>query len=210
MPEKNEIKKLQLYTKLVTQTTAHQRYSTKQIRNKYEIPLHKLSVFASPENYKFTDLSHKENIIVISPDQHPRKEEIIATIKEHLKDYKIIEISNMKYEEYLNLISKAKYTLTFGEGLDFYLIDTVFSGGIGLAVYNEDFFTADFKNLTGIFNTYDELNEEIVEIINTTQSNPSIYKSINTSIFKPLNKLYSRNDYLMNIKKFYTGEYTFK
>ena len=53
MPERSVIERLKLIGSAVTITTAHQRYCTKEYREKYGVPLHKFSVWISPEQYQF-------------------------------------------------------------------------------------------------------------------------------------------------------------
>jgi len=208
MPDVSETEKLKQVTRNITQTTAHENYTTLELRNKYNIPVHKLSVFGSPEKYKFTDFEQKENLLIVSPDEKPEKSRIIHKIKSEIPDLKIIIIKNLTYTEYLNTISKAKFTLTFGEGLDFYFIETVFSGGIGFAVYNEDFFTKEFKELPFIYKNYIDLEDLIVkDFLNL--KNKDLFEDTNKQQFKQCSKLYKYNEYLENIEKFYKKEYTF-
>ena len=60
------INELKQFGKL-TCTTAHEQYSTPGTREKIGIPLHKLSVFASPEQYSKKMYSEKENLMIVSP-----------------------------------------------------------------------------------------------------------------------------------------------
>jgi hypothetical protein len=52
-------------------------------------------------------------------------------------------------------VSPAKWSLTFGEGLDGYFAATIFSGGNSLAVFNERFFTPAFATMQTV-NALDE------------------------------------------------------
>ncbi len=209
MPDVSETEKLKQVTRNITQTTAHENYTTLELRNKYNIPVHKLSVFGSPEKYKFTDFEQKENLLIVSPDEIPQKSRIIYKIKTEIPDLKIIIIENLTYTEYLNTISKAKFALTFGEGLDFYFVETVFSGGIGFAVYNEDFFTKEFKELPFIYKNYKDLEDLIVKDFSNLK-NKELFVDTNKQQFMQCSKLYKYNEYLENIEKFYKKEYTFK
>ncbi len=209
MPDVSETEKLKQVTRNITQTTAHENYTTLELRNKYNIPVHKLSVFGSPEKYKFTDFEQKENLLIVSPDEIPQKSRIIYKIKTEIPDLKIIIIENLTYTEYLNTISKAKFALTFGEGLDFYFVETVFSGGIGFAVYNEDFFTKEFKELPFIYKNYKDLEDLIVKDFSNLK-NKELFVDTNKQQFMQCSKLYKYIEYLENIEKFYKKEYTFK
>lgn len=192
----------------ITQTTAHEQYSTQEVRDKYQIPLHKLSVYATPERYSFKKFSDKEKLILISPDMGRLKDQILTKLELELADYKIQIIQGLPYIEYLKLIEKAKFTITFGEGLDFYFIETVFSGGIAFAEYNSEFFTSDFSNLEGVFESYEQMLEQIIDKINSIDS-LEVYGEINKQQFKACNKIYDEKLYKENLVNFYSKKYLF-
>ena len=207
MADKNNINKLRLFSKNITQTTAHIRYTTNNLRIKYGIPIHLFSVFADAKNYEFIRYSNKKNIILISPDAQPYKNIILEKIRNRLDTFECIIIKNLKYKEYKQLIKNAKFMITFGEGLDFYFIETVFSGGVSVAVYNNDFFTPKFKNKTGVFNSYSEMKDNIVNLIKQLD-NEDKHAAINKEQFLLCNELYSYKKYQDNIRKFYLNDYT--
>src|SRR5271157_4218138 len=129
LPSMKSIKKLGLFGKL-TCTTGHSKYSTLALRNKLGFPLHGLSTFCSPEKYRFRKYCEKDDLMIVSPDLHPRKSEVLNLITQHFPHLKIRIIRKMTYQEYKAIISQAKWALTFGEGLDGYFIEPIFSGSI--------------------------------------------------------------------------------
>lgn len=209
MPSIKEVIKLKRFTLRVTQTTAHENYSTKAVRDKYEIPLHKLSVFGSPEKYKYIPFAEKEDLMIVSPDEAPEKEQILNKIKKEIPDLKIQIIQNLTYKQYLETISRAKFALTFGEGLDFYFIETVFSGGIGFAVYNEVFFTKDFENLPQTYFSYQQMEDQICKDLISFQ-NTEQFKQTNKLQYQLCKSIYKYDEYVQNITDFYKGNYTIK
>jgi hypothetical protein len=48
------------------------------------------------------------------------------------------------FEKYVALEKKAKWSLTFAEGMDAYFIGTFLRGGRGFAVYNNFLFAEDY------------------------------------------------------------------
>lgn len=204
-----EVAKLKRFTAQITQTTAHENYSTKAVRYKYDIPLHKLSVFGSPEKYKFVPFEEKENLMIVSPDKVSEKEEILNKIKQEIPDLKIQIIQNLTYKQYLDTVSRAKFALTFGEGLDFYFLETVFCGGIGFAVYNEDFFTKDFENLPQIFSSYKQMEKQITTDLISLQ-NIDKFEEQNKTQYELCKSIYKYDEYVQNITDFYKGNYTIK
>jgi hypothetical protein len=192
----------------LTFTTAHEKYSSLEIRNRLGFPLHKLSSFGSPERYIYRKFAQKEDLMVVSPDVHPIKEQVLAIIAKELPDLKLQIIHDLTYEEYKEVISKAKWALTFGEGLDGYFLETIYSGGISFSVYNSDFFTEDFKTLRTVYESYDALTKNISADIKSLNSEPA-YNSYQQTQFDALLKYYQYNKFAQNMQLFYQGKYTF-
>ena len=108
-----------------TTATINHRASM-EIAQRLGCPIHYLSWGLCPEDFERVGYSGKRKLIVISPDPHPAKFEIVRRISEALPDHKLIEIWNMTYEKYKSTIKHAKFTFTFGEGLDGYFVNQFF------------------------------------------------------------------------------------
>jgi len=208
MPTIDVVYDLKKMSNKITITTAHEQYCTLENRNYYSVPIHKFSVWISPEQYYFKINAQKENLLVVSPDQHPFKYEILENIK-NITGIEVIVIENLTYEEYKKLISKAKWCLTFGEGLDGYFIESVFSGAISFAVYNEQFFTPDFASLQTVYNSIEELINKIVIDIELFE-NRDMFQEYHKTQFDLCGKYYSKEEYLNNIRLFYNGKYSYE
>ena len=208
MPSATELSKLKQLAQIVTATTAHQRYCTPHYRQLYNVPLHKLSVWISPEKYTFRKYADKENLIVVSPDSHPMKDKVLDKLAT-IPGLRVQIIRNLTYEQYKSTIAQAKWALTFGEGLDGYIIEPIFSGAIAFAVYNEDFFTPDFKDLSTLYPSFDHLLDVIVKDM-ARLDDEEVYKDYQQEQFDLCAKYYSGQQYRENIKRFYESNYTFK
>lgn len=206
MPEVNVINQLKQLATKVTATTAHQNYCNQQYRQLYNIPLHKFSVWISPEKYTFRKYGEKENLMVVSPDEHPLKEAILNKLGA-IPGLQIQIIRNLTYEEYKRTIARAKWALTFGEGLDGYIIEPAFSGAVGFAVYNDLFFTPDFKELPIIYGSYEQLIAQIVNDI-ARLDNEQTFNDSQSMLYSLCAKYYSQARYEQNIQDFYNGHYT--
>ena len=191
----------------ITITTAHQKYCTPAHRKEYGVPIHKFSVWISPEQYRFVPWKDKENLLVVSPDRHPLKEAILQQLQS-VPGLKVQVIQNLTYTEYKELIARAKWSLTFGEGLDGYLIEPVFSGAIGFAVYNEEFFTEEFRTLPTIYSSYEALVSQLIPDMGRMDQK-DIFPVIQKELFGVCALNYSGEVYVENIKKFYLGEFTY-
>jgi hypothetical protein len=192
----------------LTSTTAHSKYSTIELRNRLGFPLHKLSVYVSPEQYCRKPYSEKENILIVSPDVHSRKTEILNLIRRELPELQIKIIQNMTYEQYKQTISRAKWALTFGEGLDGYFVEPVFSGAISFSVYRQEYFTKEFQPLRTIYSDYNILKEKICSDIKQLD-NPVEFDVYQRQQFELCAKEYNHANYVKNLELFYKGKYTF-
>jgi hypothetical protein len=202
----DDIQPLRTLADEITCTTAHDRYSTQEQSARFGIPLHKLSIFV--DGYEQRRWTEKQDIMVLSPDQHPLRNRVIDTIKKGLPSLELITVENMPYESYRSLIAKAKWSLTFGEGLDGYFTEMAWTGGIPFTVYNERFFTPQFRGLPTVYETWDELQTWIVGDI-LKLDHDELYHGAGEPIRQALNELYSCEKYRENIRLFYNEEYNF-
>ncbi len=191
-----------------TCTTAHEAYSTVQMREKLGMPLHRMSVFISPEQYDRKSYGEKENMLIYSPDEHPMKKSVLAAIANQHPDLKLQMIRGLSYEEFKQLIARAKWSLTFGEGLDGYFAEPVFSGSVSFAVFNPRFFTPAFANLDTVYPSWDVLMDKIPKDLKTYDQ-PQAYSRCWKTCYDLLANLYDVRRYRENLRKFYLGNYTF-
>jgi hypothetical protein len=193
----------------VTCTTAHERYSNLETRNRLGIPLHKLSVFVSPEQYDRRQYVEKEELMIVSPDKHPSKREILGLIAARFPKLRIQLIMNLTYEEFRKTILRAKWALTFGEGLDGYFVETVFSGGIAFSAYNSTFFTEDFRSLRTVYDSYETMMKKICLDMEGLD-NEVAYAQYQSEQHSLCCKYYDHREYIKNLESFYRGEYTYE
>lgn len=202
------IKSMERYGK-VTCTTAHRKYTTPALRRELGVPVHLLSARGNAKGYKRKTYTEKDDLMIISPDEHPMKSRVLKLIGENLPQIRLQIISNMTYEEYKRLIERAKWALTFGEGLDGYFVETILSGGISFSAYNADFFTEDFKALRTVYDDYDSLAARIGRDIGTLDEK-SAYTDYQNEQYAICSKYYNGTDYFRNLELFYKGLYTYR
>lgn len=206
MPEVEHIDRLREITSNITITVAHQKYCTKKLRDKYKSTVHLFSTSNLTEYY-YRKYEDKENLLLTSIDEHPLKEQIVSKIKEEFPLLKVKKIENMNYEEYKNWISRAKWMITFGEGIDGYFCESIRSGAIPFAVYNADFFSNTFEGLVNVYESYKEMLNQIAYDIKHLD-NPTSFKEHNDHLIA-LDKIeYNDEEYKKNICDYYLGEYT--
>lgn len=209
MASEGDVASLLTLTDTVTQTTAHIKYTNQRLADKYSIPTHLFSVRIDPKQYHHTPYVNKKDIITISPDQHPYRDKIIQKLKDETS-YEVIELENLTFEEYKKLVSRAKFTLTFGEGMDGYFIESLFSDSIGLTIYNETFFPSkEYAQLDNVYSDAETLHENIVTDITNWGSDKKQYTEVNKAATRLLLEIYGEDRFHENVRAFYNKEYSF-
>ena len=191
----------------VTATTAHARYTSAELRERLGVPIHRFSTFVSPEQYERRAYEAKEELLVVSPDEHPSKAAILDCIARAQPHLEIVEVRDLKYDDYKDLIARAKWCLTFGEGLDGYFVESVWSGAVAFAVYNDRFFTQPFSNLRTVYADYASLAAAIVADMRHLDD-LARFTEYQRQQWELCASLYQYDTYVENVRLFYAGEYT--
>jgi hypothetical protein len=193
----------------VTMTIAHKSSCNEAMARKYRIPIHYLSTRCSPEFYRRPAFADKVNLLTASHDQHPMKAAVLEELQRRLPDLQVQVIRNLTYSQYKATIEKAKWCITFGEGLDWYFMETVFSGGISFAVFNDEFFPQEYKALPTLFDSYEQMRRDLPALL-VRLNHPSAYNECHTTLFNFLKKHHRYDEYVEKIRSFYRGDYDFK
>lgn len=210
MQKPHEVANWFAFTPRVTQTTAHNKYTTQGIADRYNLPTRHLSTFVDAQQYQWTPYAKKKKIIALSPDITDKREHIVAKIEKALPDYETVTIRNMSYEQYKKFISSVKYIITFGEGFDGYYVEGFFTGGVTFAVYNDEFFPdKEFGTFGNTFPSYQAMLDGVAKKIQALDKNRKQYEKINKDNLDKINQLYNFANYQANVKKFYLGEFSF-
>lgn len=209
MPEPQQLANWFHLTPKLTQTTAHDRYSSQGLADKYDTPLHHFSVYLDPRQYDKKSYEEKDNIIVLSPDENEYRSRIVDKLTDELPDYKLITIEKIPYKDYKELVSRAKFCVTFGEGFDGYFIEPCFSGGVTFTVYNDDFFPdKKFSTFPNVYDSYSEMLTQIVKDIKHLE-NKQRYEKVSDENLKKITQFYKYETYQDNLKRFYEEKFDF-
>lgn len=192
----------------VTCTTGHEAYSNRETRDALGVSLHRLSICNGPERYSLSGYEEKEPLMIVSHDDHPLKEQVLQQVALAFPELRIQVIQDISYEDYLKLIRRAKWSLTFGEGLDSYFVEPVFNGAVSFAVFNDRFFTPAFANLQTVYCSWEVLLERITTDLQRLDE-PAAFNRCWKETFDLLSDLYSVDRFRENLRMFYRGEYTF-
>jgi hypothetical protein len=192
---------------VVTCTTAHDRYSTRETRSSLGVPLHRLSVLLGPEMYTAVPYEQKKNLLLVSPDAHPLKRLVLSAVSAALPGLDIRVISNVSHEQYKMWLRQAKWMITFGEGLDGYFVESVFSGGVPFAVYNDRFFTPEFALHETVYASWEVCAQSIATDLRRLDT-PGAYQRCWGDLNTLLSRIYRTEQFRHNLRRFYMGDYT--
>jgi hypothetical protein len=193
---------------MVSCTTAHESYASSETRDALGIPVHRLGCYHGPELFSPLGYKDKLPLLVVSNDEHPLKQLILNKISKAHPQLQIQVIENLSYESYKELIRQAKWCLTFGEGLDSYFTEFVYSGGVSFAVFNSRFFTPAFSKLETVYPSWDVLRDKICRDLSRLDE-PIGYNRCWHEAFVLLGGLSGTERFRENLRKFYRAEYTF-
>lgn len=210
MPESKKLKDLYKLTDNITQTIAHNRYATQEICNKWQIPTHLFSTIIDMSMYKKYSFEEKEKIIVLSPDLNDYKNEIVSKLEKDFSDWKLIKVQNMSFRQYVNLISRAYFTITFGEGFDGYFNQPAKVGSIGISVYNDNFFPdKSWLEFSNVFKSYEDMKNNITDVLYHLYNNKDEYSKLSSLHKQKWDAMHDVEQYKDNLRRFYEKEYDF-
>lgn len=209
MPRSDFVESLKSKCRSLTQTTAHEKYSSREYFEKFNIPLTHLSTYMSPVHYKKTSFSEKENNILISHDPHYIKDSLFSVLSSSFVGYEKVTIIGMSYANYLSLTSKSKYMITLGEGMDNYFIETVFFGGIPFTVYNSNFMPSEMADLENVCLVEDDFIDMIDRVIFKCETDVEYREYLWERNYRILSKIYDYEYHTKKLKNFYAGIYDF-
>ena len=211
MPDSVEkLDNLYKLTQNITQTIAHRRYASQEICDKWQIPTHLFSTYNDFTEYKSVKFEDKEKIIVLSPDDNEYKKPIVEKLKHEFPDWQFITVNNMTFNQYMDLIARAYFVITFGEGMDGYFNEPSLIGSIGFAVYNDDFFPdKTWAQLKNVYVSYDEMFEKICDDIKTLATDKKLYYKTIQNHYDKHAVSQPKDRFISNLTRFYDKEYDF-
>ncbi|MEY4352744.1 MAG: hypothetical protein RLZZ609_985 [Cyanobacteriota bacterium] len=190
-----------------TLTTAHPSYCTQEQRLGWGAPLHLLPAWFYPDDAPARPFETKRDLLIVSPDESPWRETVLETIAAAMPQLEIQVIQDMPFDKYISLEKEAKWSLTFGEGMDAYFIGIFLRGGIGFSVYNDFFFTDDQQGFQTVYPSYDVLQKRIVDDIKSLNSKEKM-ESYNSKVRPVLDRTWGPEKTRKALASFYRGDLT--
>jgi glycosyltransferase involved in cell wall biosynthesis len=207
LPRPQTVDLLRYLTNDLTMTCAHKKYCVPQLRTAYDMPVHWLSA-SNLVNYHYRGYEQKENLLAYSSDKNEFSSAIINRIQESIPGLKTQKIEKLSYDQYRELISQAKWTISFGEGIDGYFIEAIRCGAIPFAAYNPTFFDEAYEGLPNIYDSYHDMLENIVRDIQSWD-NPTDFSIFNDKLRAIDRREYDDEVYKKNVQLYYEGKFTY-
>jgi len=210
MPGTEAFVSLRKLSSNITQTTAHDRYANQGTCDRYGVPLHHFSVYLDLSPYPRMDFARTKKTILLSLDKRECRSRIMQMLRADLPDYKLQTVEGMPFAEYMRIVAASKFSITFGEGFDGYLIHAAVLGRLCFAVYNEDFFPDhSCIELGNIFLSYEDMVGTITGRIRRLESDEKTYTEIVRQNMLKINQLYNYDRFLDNQNRFYRKQYDY-
>jgi len=208
MPERIEFTSLRELAHNLTQSVAHHSYYGQSFADKYDLPTLLLPAYTDLSGYNQSTYENKDNLIIYSLDDAPHRKEVLAKLAKELPEYELREIRGITFDYYMELATRCKFSISFGEGFDGYVAQPIYQGGIGMTVYNEEYFPSkDFLQYENFFASEEEMIDGIVMTIKRLDSDPGRYTKLNRALVAEWDKLYSYDEYVEQIKKLVNKEF---
>lgn len=198
----NYIKKLKEQFPDITITAGNPAWVSDFEKSRMNCPIYPLPTWYYPDDAPWQPYESKNNLLIVSPDRVPNKDKILNTIRKSLPNLQIKIIQKMKYEEYLSYERSAKWSLTFGEGLDGYFYGPVLRGGIAFAVRNGTFNLPGLTCLKTVYDDYEAMAEGIVADIQDLDTKEK-YEKYNKLVRVPLTRVIGKEKTSAALTAFY-------
>lgn len=208
MPEPDKYAYLRKISNSVTQSVAHHAYFSQKIADDYDLPTLFLPAYTDLTPYPKSEFEQKEKLIIYSFDEAPHKVECLKILKRDLPEFTFLKIENMTFDVFMEYATRCMFSISFGEGFDGYIAQPIYQGGIGLTVYNDDFFPSEsFKQYPNFFDSERDMLNNIVNVIKRLSTNPTEYKELNQKLVAEYDKLYSFDEYVQQVEKLARKEF---
>lgn len=210
MPEREAFDDLRAIADEVTQSVAHHAYFNQTFADRYDLPTLLLPAYTDLSGYTPLPFEDKEKLIIYSPDDAPWREATLETLHRELPDYELREIRDITFDQFMDLATRCRFSITFGEGFDGYLAQPIHQGGLSFAVYNDDFFPSpELRNFVNIFSSAEDLLDNIASRIRTLEANPEQYRRANKAMIDVYDGLYSKDEYVRRVLKLVNREFEY-
>jgi len=202
MPEPKSLERLKTLTNSISVSVAHHAYFNQDMTNKYGFPTILLPAYTDLSSYPKSGFLEKHKLIIYSPDDAPHKAQCLKILRANLPEFELREIKNITFDTFMDLATRCMFSVSFGEGFDGYVAQPTLQGGIGMTVYNDDFFPSpDYQSFENFFVSDEDMLNNICAVIAHLSNTKSDYERLNAQLVAKHDALYSYDNYLSQIEK---------
>lgn len=207
MPEPEKFRDLRRMADTIGQSISHHAFFNQDLTDHYDLPSLLLPAYTDLTPFPASSFEEKENLILYSDDDATYKKAVLDQLRE-MGDYELVKIKDITFDMYMDLATRCKFSVSFGEGFDGYVAQPIYQGGIGMALYTDEFFPDDsYMDFENFFNTEKEMIDGIVPTIRRLEKDKSRYEALNAGLLAKWEKLYNYDDYVAQIGKLGRREY---
>lgn len=207
MPDAAFIGRLKQIFPDLTCTAGNPAWASREERTRLAMPLHILPTWYYPDDAPWQPYASKADLMIVSGDENPFREAVLAAVRNAFPTLTIRIIQGLKYEKYLELERSAKWSITFGEGLDGYFYGPVLRGGVAFAVRNGTFDHPGLENIVTVYPDYESMVERIADDMRLL-GHKEAYENFNTTVRIPLTKVFSRERTSSSLAAFYRRDWS--
>ena len=208
MPEKEELEDLRAFAHELTQSVAHHAYFNHACAERYDLPTLLLPPYTDLSAYEGIARSEKQRVIIYSPDEAPHREPVLKALRDGMPDYQLVEINGITFDRFMDFATRCLFSISFGEGFDGYVAQPIHQGGIGFAVYRDEYFpTQDLREFPNFFPSEQDMIDNVVARLRLFESDDGLYRRTNKAMLNVYEKLYSKGDYMRRIEKLLKREF---
>ena len=203
MPDKKRFWQLRnLCRGNISQSVAHHAYFTQAIADYYDLQTVLVPAYTDLSFYPPARFADKEKLIIYSPDEAPYKAACLKQIAKEFPEFKLLEIQGITFDRFMDYATRCLFSVTFGEGFDGYLTQPTLQGGVGFAVYNDDFFPSPvFKKYANVFQDGAEMVACICDRMKWLLADHTAYKELSEKFVHEHDKLYDYDAYVRQVEK---------
>ncbi|MCJ2134473.1 hypothetical protein MKK69_10480 [Methylobacterium sp. J-026] len=196
MPDASTFVALRRFADELSQSVAHHAYFNQAEADRRNLPTLLLPAYTDLRGYRKIPAKHKSELMIYSLDDAIYKTSCLKRVREAFPHCQLIEVRGMPFDHYMELATRCRFSISFGEGFDGYVAQPIFQGGIGITIFRKEFFPSeDFLRFPNFFESAEALIDGIVPLMTRLGRDCAAYDRLNHALVAEYDKLYSLEDY---------------
>lgn len=207
MPDADAFRDLRRFADSIGQSVSHHAFFGQKWADTYRMPISLLPAYTDLSPYPPAGFREKENLIIYSDDEAPYRSAVLKRLQA-MGDYSLVKIKGVHFDNYMELATRCRFSVSFGEGFDGYIAQPIYQGGIGFALYTDEFFPDDsYRKFENFFDSEEQMIDQVVPTIRRLESNQKRYEALNRALRAKWDEIYNLDDYIVRIERLMRMEY---